>query len=606
MSGTIVRRHFWLPTSGGALAATLHTHSSKRARPHGVLICPPFGYEYTHAHRSLLHLGDALASVGITALRIDYLGTGDSEGDAYTPDLFERWIAGVVESSQLLSEMLGGALPTLVGVRFGALLAGLAAERAEVQNLVSWHPVSSGKRYLREHQALQRVAGDSRPADESAPPPNHLEAGGFVLARATMEALERADLRASRLRIAGEALVLDRDDLGPEGRLAEHLQGQETPTEVVAVPGYLGMMAEPQYTVVPEEAIGRIVRWIDARVAQEPSWKLSLGRFAEITSAVEATWNEAPVRVTETHTSTPCPGGRLVGVLAEPALGPGQPRRKGPVVLLTNSGSVHHVGPNRLYVDLARDLARAGIASLRLDLRNLGDSRVGSPADENHPYPATAVEDVALAIDELGRFGFDHVVVAGLCSGAHTAFHAGLELVSSTITGVICINTLTFQWEKGMSLDTPDSHRTTRDAQYYSGAVRNWAKWKRLLTGKANLGYITRFAAHRARDVVGLRLRNGAERLRVRPPGPLGQRLEQFKAAGRPLHLVFSSNDPGYAILMSEAGPTVRRLLDKGAIGIDVVDGADHTFSKEAWRARAAVAVVASVRSMSGAPVPTA
>jgi hypothetical protein len=65
---------------------------------------------------------------------------------------------------------------------------------------------------------------------------------------------------------------------------------------------------------------------------------------------------------------------------------------------------------------------------------------------------------------------------------------------------------------------------------------------------------------------------------------------------------VFSTNDPGYAILMSEAGPTVRRLLSKGAIGIDFVDGADHTFSKEAWRASAAGAVIAGVRSMSGAP----
>ena len=608
MSERVARYHCWLQTSGGAVAVTLHVDAGLRARPHGVLICPPFGHEYTHAHRSLLHLGDALAAAGIVAMRIDYPGTGDSEGDAHTPDLFERWVGGVVAASRHLSELVGGAPPTLVGVRFGALLAGLAATRADVQNLVAWHPVSSGKRYLREHRALERVAGSggeengaggAGAGERAFEKPERLEAGGFVLTRATMEALEAADLREGPLRIAGEALVLDRDDLGPEGRLADHLKAQGTPMESAAVPGYLGMMAEPQYTVVPEEAIGRIVRWIDARVASARSLDLDRTAFEDTVRTVEATWGPVGERVTERHTVIPHgTAATLVGVLARPAAGPEQPAQDETLVLLANSGSVHHVGPNRLYVEIARALARAGVASLRLDLRNLGDSRLGHPPDENHPYPHTAVEDIGLAIGQCRRLGFTRFIVAGLCSGAHTAFHAGLELESGTIAGVICLNPLTFQWQDGMSLDTPDSHRTTRDAQYYSGAVRNWAKWKKLLTGKADLGYILRFAVSRVRGVVGLSVRNGAERLYLRRPGLLGQRLERYAAAGRALHFVFSTNDPGHAILLSEAGPTVRRLLAQGAIGVHFVDGADHTFSRHAWRREAADALVASVREI--------
>lgn len=601
----VARHRFWLRTSGGALAATLHASADGRARAGAVLVCPPFGHEYTHSHRSLLHLSDALAGAGIPTLRIDYPGTGDSEGDAYTPNLFERWIDSVVEASYQLSKLTAGVRPALVGLRFGTLMAGLAAARIEVQHFVGWHPVSSGRRYLREYQALERVAAATPLADAGdRAETDRLEAGGFFLLRPTIDALASADATASRLRVAGEALILERDDLGAEGGLAQHLLAQGTPTEVATVPGYLGMMAEPQYTVVPEAAIHRIVTWLDMRIPRETR-HMDARVFHGTAWAQRTVWGSGHTRTEETHVAAPYAGGHLVGILTAPARQVEQPASGEAVVILVNSGSVHHVGPNRLYVELARALAAAGTACLRLDLRNLGDSRLGNPADENHPYPTTAVEDVAIAIEEGTRRGFGRFVVAGLCSGAHTAFHAGLELTEHPVAGVICLNPLTFEWRDGMSLDTPDSHRSTRDAQYYAGAVRSWTKWKKLLTGGADVGYIARFTLRRAGDVLRVRVRHGAERAHLRGPGPLGRRLQQYRAARRSLRFVFSTRDPGHAILMSEAGPTVRRLLKQNALGIDFVEGADHTFSREAWRRKASDSVIAAVRSMSGTLVLT-
>jgi len=77
-----------------------------------------------------------------------------------------------------------------------------------------------------------------------------------------------------------------------------------------------------------------------------------------------------------------------------------------PFVVLLNAGSAYRVGPNRLYVPLARHLAAHGFAGLRLDLCGLGDSVLTGAGRENDPYPATAFRDVDLTLQYLrAQFG---------------------------------------------------------------------------------------------------------------------------------------------------------------------------------------------------------
>jgi len=53
---------------------------------------------------------------------------------------------------------------------------------------------------------------------------------------------------------------------------------------------------------------------------------------------------------------------------------------KRPGIVLVNSGVVHRAGPNRLYVNIARQLAAVGYPVLRFDLSGIGDSspRIGN------------------------------------------------------------------------------------------------------------------------------------------------------------------------------------------------------------------------------------
>jgi hypothetical protein len=122
--------------------------------------------------------------------------------------------------------------------------------------------------------------------------------------------------------------------------------------------------------------------------------------------------------------------GGLVGIYSEPQ-GGANPCR--PAALLFNVGLNHHVGPNRLNVDLARRLAALGFASLRFDLSGLGDSeaRRDLRSDEER-----AVLDLTEAMEELTRRKeIGSFVLISLCSGVDPA-HA-VAAADSHVTGAI-------------------------------------------------------------------------------------------------------------------------------------------------------------------------
>ena len=65
---------------------------------------------------------------------------------------------------------------------------------------------------------------------------------------------------------------------------------------------------------------------------------------------------------------------QLIGVHTEPT---GHYQGQ-PCAVFITAGLLHHVGPNRLHVELARQLARQGAPGLRFDLSGTGDSETSS------------------------------------------------------------------------------------------------------------------------------------------------------------------------------------------------------------------------------------
>ena len=130
----------------------------------GIVLCHPWGQEYLRAHRSMCRLGNMLADTGHHVLRFDYFGTGDSAGDMTEASL-AGWQSDVQTAIDELKDMAGLNRVSLLGLRLGATLAAQAAaqRRKDVDAVVLWDPVVSGRDYLAElcetdEQVLPRAA----------------------------------------------------------------------------------------------------------------------------------------------------------------------------------------------------------------------------------------------------------------------------------------------------------------------------------------------------------------------------------------------------------------------------------------------------------------
>ncbi len=110
----------------------------------------------------------------------------------------------------------------------------------------------------------------------------------------------------------------------------------------------------------------------------------------------------------------------LFGMLTLPD---GTLRAHQPTIVIVNTGIVHRVGHHRMYVTMARQLARAGHAVLRFDLSGIGDSH--RRADGMSPNHA-ALEDMRETLDWLAaKTGSNKFVIVGLCSGSEIALRYG-------------------------------------------------------------------------------------------------------------------------------------------------------------------------------------
>jgi dienelactone hydrolase len=116
-----------------------------------------------------------------------------------------------------------------------------------------------------------------------------------------------------------------------------------------------------------------------------------------------------------------------------------------PHVVFINAGIVHRVGPNRLYVDMARALAALGFPVLRFDLSGLGDSRTVPTAVS---LAESAVADVRAAFDFLASSRqATSFVVSGLCLGANYSFLAAFS--DPRVLGVLALDPTVARTRRG-------------------------------------------------------------------------------------------------------------------------------------------------------------
>jgi dienelactone hydrolase len=530
-------------------------------RSTGVVLCNPIGDDAIRAHRTLRHAAERLADAGFAVLRFDFFGTGDSMGDERSPDLVDAWLEDLDLAIAELKRASGAEQIALLGIRLGATLAMTqAARRGDVASLVLWNPYPDGESFVLESTRLHRMHTLLEPDSFSGGPESNdgKEALGFLLTPSTIGDLGGIDLSSVSRRPAERALVIGAANVPAEGELLDHLRNLRTDIAYRHLPGHRFLIATPHESQVPDEVLAAITRWLgDAHppVATSP-------RSSPPSVVVGS---DEPLTFGTKHP--------LFGIYTPGAAG-GAANSDTPFVVLTNAGTVHRIGPHRLYVGLARRLANAGLPVLRLDLSGIGDSLAAGTDVENLCYPKSALFDLKEAMDALeARFGARRFVIAGLCSGGDLAFQLGQK--DPRVRGAILMNPRTFCVH---DLELVDAYE---HARYYQGSLRRLGSWKKLLRGDVDLYRAARLMLPRIPELARARLGALVELLSRRKAAvnDVPAALQKMADSGVETLLLATENDPGVAYVDAHFGRAMRALDQVAGFRREYVRGTDHTFT---------------------------
>jgi pimeloyl-ACP methyl ester carboxylesterase len=267
---------------------------------------------------------------------------------------------------------------------------------------------------------------------------------------------------------------------------------------------------------------------------------------------------------------------QLFGILTEPQAENARPSRQTGILLL-NVGANHHIGPNRMWVTLARRLGRAGYRVFRFDVAGIGESPAAPGTQENRLYSEDSNADVQSVIDHLTLVEhFDRFVLVGLCSGAFLAFHT--TLADPRVTGQVLINMPTFHWKEGDTLELAE-RRGFKSSRFYLRGLFQRQMWSRLASGEINVrgiagSFVDRWV-ERAKDRLGSWLPN--------PPLVEGvdvlASFKQIAERGAESLLLYSSEDGGLDEIERHIGREGARLRSRPNFAFETIEGADHTFS---------------------------
>ena len=556
-----------------------------------VLLCNPIGYDAICTYRHYRQLALRLAAAGFAVLRYDHAGTGDSAGSDADPARVEAWTGGVSTALEFGLRASAATRASLFGVRMGGTLAiaavasGGAAARADT--LVAWAPFGSGSLYLRERRAMRMMrsvdgsqetqagaAADAAVAGE--------ESGGYLMTPETLEAMAALDLSA--IATAGNlaprpVLLLQRDDIPQNGKLARHLEAIGCPVTASEAGGYAAMMRDTFDAVVPEAALAEIRGWLEQHYPVRPAAATAIGNIGDIgdgemrmTTAAGVAIHDTPMRF-GSH-------GNLFGILSRPV----QPQggRAGTAVIFVSTGSNHHIGPNRMNVQHGRMLAGLGFWSMRLDIGGVGDSPASPGQRDNHLFARHSLGEVHEAIHHLKGLGVGKVVLVGLCSGAYLSFRGAVA--EPSVGSIVLINPQAFNWREGDSLD-PNSRRDIRSLGFYRSRLLDRRTWGRVVRGEVDVrwivGGVTKLLRKRLARGVKATLASRAE-LTAEQQQTSTDVLGLFRGLlhrGVQVFMVFSANDGGLDEVQTYLGDRASRIRGPENFRFEVVEGADHTFT---------------------------
>ena len=246
--------------------------------------------------------------------------------------------------------------------------------------------------------------------------------------------------------------------------------------------------------------------------------------------------------------------GSLVGIVSDPS--DSDSGKNLPAVILLNSGLIHRVGPNRVYVKIARRLAAEGFVAFRFDFSGIGDSLVRY---DNLSFEKSAVDEVQDAMDFLEQTrGIDRFLLLGICSGAINALNTAYE--DSRVVGAAPINP-----------PGEDERLSTylRSRRYWKTVLLDPKRWIKPMVGKVS--YALMVSNLKALFITKRKARHAA--------GDLTAGLQTLAQNGVDLLYIFSEDDPGLDYLDVVLDGSADTLNGSGKFRIKTIPHTDHTYT---------------------------
>ena len=544
---------FFLPTSTVPLAASLTMPDDGLVRG-GILIAPPLVEERKGA---ILPMVEAMRSfvddLSVAVLRIDYSGTGDSPG-AFQEASPLDWPGELAGASDWLSSLIGRLPLCWFAIRSGCpfALQALAKSHRRPDSLLFWDALSgaeSVRQWLQRHLVNDMVAyGTARVSRSELE--KQLQNGeqtvdldGFAFTGAIHAALEKATLPPVAESPSWPPL-LSLTSGHPSADLSKALAGRPSVTvQQLHVPPYWNS-----------------VGYVDTSDLREASLSWLRERFRD---SLAAPLSDLPSPLP----TEGAPGDQMVEIPSHGATIravfqklPARIEADGRAVLFLGGWSGDRKGPHRLFVQFARELARHGLPSLRIDYRGRGEGD-GSAADASI---RTMVEDASSAIAWLRESGCapKGIVLIAICSGCKVAIAASSE------PGVTRLILWSAEAMGSLRASSTSARKTLANLGVYFRKLFRSETWRKLIRGEVHTDLV-------GKALVRHEIRSADE------AKDEDRTLRSFRSFPGLLTFVYGGSDPDAAT----ASAAYRRYCKRYGLRADfsTIPNAGHSYYGLAW-----------------------
>jgi len=554
----------------GTVGLFLPEDNGIEPRHAAVLLLPPWGFEEMCTRKFFRILAEHLATNGIPSLRFDYPGTGDAPGGPESDLDMGDWDTAVLAAAERLKALSGREKIILVGQGLGGMLAQrLGRDICGVDGIALLAPALNGRAYLREVSLWSKVVDQGLGLREDQRDSDGVSIASLKLPAGIADAIRKTNLTAPQTTAAGQVLLLERPVRISETGFADGLRELGAHVVFDVFEGYDALVANPTIQKMPMETIGKLIGWLRdinpiVGGVRTPDAILPPAELAA------QGYRERFVRFGDNS--------HLYGVFCIPEV-----RQEAASVLILTTAYDRSAGWGRSGVNMARDLARHGIASFRYDTANVGDSVPLPGTPQQILYSTTQNHDVDAALDLMERELGGKVLVSGRCSGGYLALRNAVR--DQRLKAVVSVNPFVLYWDPERPVDA-GLQFVPRSLDDYGQRLARFETLKRLFAGEINIPA----AARNVIIAVGKRLARKATLLVRQLPGKrhihreVKDSFRIYQERQIPVSLIYSEGDVGLDDLHLHFGEQGSGLKSYRNVTLTMLPDTDHNLTPAASR----------------------